>query len=156
MSYAGNSIVPGHKNVSIEDYNMLTDEYNKLKTEMKTLLADKQKLTNELKMMSISTDDRVKKKEINTQIAEINTALQTLSPQLTAAAIAYMQTDQHKKTEEYKFLDEYNPNTNTELIGGSKSRRRHRRHRKHARKTRRKRAHRSRAARKHKKYSRRR
>ena len=156
MSYADNSIVPGHKKVSIEDYNMLRDEYNKLKTEMTTHLAEKEKLMNELKTMSIFTDDREKKKEINTQIAKINTALDTLSPKLTAAAVAYMQTDQHKNTDEYKFLQQYKPNTNTELIGGSKSRRRHRRHRKHARKTRRKRAHRSRIARKHKKYTRRR
>ena len=64
MSYADNSIVPGHKKVSIEDYNMLRDEYNKLKTEMTTHLAEKEKLMNELKTMSIFTDDREKKKKL--------------------------------------------------------------------------------------------
>ena len=48
------------------------------------------------------------------------------------------------------------PTSVDDILGGSKSRRRHRRHRKHARKTRHKRKYRSRIARKHKKYTRRR
>lgn len=139
---------PSTDPLSYTESDILTDEeYQKLKgtrdeeqKKMTNLITEKTDLTNALLLIPKFTVNRTKEEEeekekITTRIDKINTEVEKLSRELTAATFAYMRTPNYKTDSDYTKYNIPGPKKS----GGSKSRRKHRRHNKHPRKTRHKR-----------------